>query len=231
MYNIMKRLWSANVIEKLCHGGAVMFFSLLFLLISLFMTGCCSNSNYDYQLYRKRGEDALLAKKYIKAKNYYSVIYEKESKKKKKDKDSEKTNWAFYRLGVIAELTGDLKRAKGYYWGDSIKSGFYADQKLIGWFAQTGWKQIDEKNKARSLEDILAFEKTRPLEAKKEDNEEEEEEIEKEVIIPKKTYTAPRREFRNYNDNDKEGGVRLIRDTTIPPPPFDAPDIFQFYDR
>lgn len=183
------------------------------------LNGCCK-SKYSFYLYHKKGEEALLSKNYKKAKNYYSIIYEKETKMKKIDKY--KTNWAFYRLGVISELTGDLKRAKGYYWGDSIKDGFYSEQKLISWFAQAGWKQIDEKNKARTLDEILALEKTKPIEVS--EDEIVENDIEKEVIVQKKSYSpSPRR-----NINSSTGVIKSYSDSRILPPD-DAPEPFKFY--
>ena len=134
----------------------VLFLSFLFLI-----NGCCS-SRYSYNFYRKKAEEALRAKDYKKAQNYYSIIYSNESKRSVIDR--EKTTWAFYRLGVIAEVTGNIKLAKGYYWGDSIDEGFYEDQRLTNWFAQAGWEQLDELNSPRTLEEILEFETTEPPE-------------------------------------------------------------------
>ena len=51
-------------------------------LCFLFLTGCCS-PQYSYYNCRKRGEEALIAKKFIKARNYYSLIYKNENKAKK----------------------------------------------------------------------------------------------------------------------------------------------------
>lgn len=158
----------------------------LFMFISLALsvlfltTGCCS-TKYSYYIYKKKGEEALLAKKYKKAQNYYSIIYTNESKKENVDR--EKTTWAFYRLGVIAEVSGDIKMAKGYYWGDAIDDGFYEDQPLTNWFAQAGWTQLDEYDSPRTLEEILEFEKTTPPE----DEEMGTTDRKKEVILPKKS--------------------------------------------
>ena len=58
---------------------SIIVFSLLFLL-----TGCCGG-RYSYYTYRKKGEEALIAKNYKKAQNYYSTIYTNESKKTNAD--------------------------------------------------------------------------------------------------------------------------------------------------
>ena len=166
----------------------VLFLSFLFLI-----NGCCS-SRYSYNFYRKKAEEALRAKDYKKAQNYYSIIYSNESKRAVIDR--EKTTWAFYRLGVIAEVTGNIKLAKGYYWGDSIDEGFYEDQRLTNWFAQAGWEQLDELNSPRTLEEILEFETTEPPE-------EEDFSVEK-----KKTIVVPtRKERRNTGNNPANSGV------------------------
>ena len=150
----------------------ILAFSFLFLLV-----GCCG-SKYNYYIYKKKGEEALLAKNYKKAQNYYSTIYTNESKKSKVD--IEKTRWAFYRLGVIAEVTGNLKMAKGYYWGDAIDEGFYDEHKLTSWLAQAGWDQLDEGNPPRTLEEILELETSEPPE------EGDFSDRKKDIIIPQK---------------------------------------------
>ena len=121
----------------------------------LFVGGCCS-SKYNYNYYKKKGEEALKAKNYKKAQDYFSGIYSNETKQPKVN--TERTTWAFYRLGVIAEVTGDIKMAKSYYWGDSIDEGFYDEHKTVCWFAQVGWQQLEEFGEARTLEEILEFE-------------------------------------------------------------------------
>ncbi len=151
---------------------SIIVFALLFLL-----TGCCGG-RYNYNSYRKKGEEALLAKNYKKAQNYYSTIYTNESKKP--NADIEKTRWAFYRLGVIAEVTGNLKMAKGYYWGDAIDEGFYDESKLTNWLAQAGWDQVEECNEPRTLEEILELESAEPPE------EGDFTERKKDIIIPNK---------------------------------------------
>lgn len=170
---------------------------LTFISLSIMILGCC-DSKYSYYICRQKGEEALLAKKYKKAQNYYSIIYTNESKNEVVDK--ERTTWAFYRLGVIAEVTGDLKMAKGYYWGDDIDDGFYAEQPLVNWFAQAGWNQLDEKNCPRTLEEILEFEKTTPPE----NDDENITERKKEVIIPKQKLEN---QYKNNSGKENTNGV------------------------
>ena len=189
---------------------------LLFLFLLIFILGCCS-PKYNYMLCRKRGEEALLDKKYIKARNYYTLIYTNE--KKNSTIDITRTTWAYYRLGVIAEVSGNLKLAKGYYWGDSISEGFYDENPEISRLAKTGWKLIDENNKARTLEEILEFENTKPEEDKKE----EVIERKKEVIIPKNIkFFAPR-------FIDRSGETTKTYSDSRTPPPYDDPEPYQVY--
>lgn len=175
-------------------------FALLFLL-----TGCCGG-RYNYYNYRKKGEEALIAKDYKKAQNYYSTIYTNESKKP--NADIEKTRWAFYRLGVIAEVTGNLKMAKGYYWGDAIDEGFYEESKLTSWLAQAGWDQVEECNAPRTLEEILEFESAEPPE------EEDFTERKKDIIIPHKN-----KEVSSLNNRSKKKGIitRTVNKSRIRP--------------
>ena len=169
---------------------------LLVFAFVVFLDGCCG-SRYNYYQYRKKGEEALIAKNYKKAQSYYSSIYTNESKKAKVD--MERTTWAFYRLGVIAEVTGNIKMAKGYYWGDAIDEGFYDEQRLTCWFAQAGWQQLDEYDSPRTLEEILEFEKTEPPE------EEEFTERKKDIVIPQKN-----KEVSHINRDSNKSGI-LIR--------------------
>ena len=181
-----------------------------------FVTGCCS-SRYSYYIYKSKGESALKAKNYKKAKNFYSIIYKNESSAKTLDKS--RICWAFYRLGVIAELTNDMERAKGYYWGDSIDEGFYDSERLVSWYAKAGWIQIDEKETPRSLEEILEFEKTEPREG----NSELPVEIKKEIIVQKKEYKF----VSQANSENGEITATYNRSQTLPPA--DAPAPFKVY--
>lgn len=119
-----------------------------------FSTGC--SSRYSYSSYRSKAETALGKKKFKQARELYSVIYQQETAEGNNSAD--KAAWAFYRLGVIAEVTGDIRMAKGYYWGDKIDEGFYQPFPETDWFAQTGWNVLDQGNSPRSIESILAFE-------------------------------------------------------------------------
>ena len=176
-----------NIIRK------IKYYALILVFISVFLFSGCCGSKYNYYTYRSKAEEALIAKNYKKAQNYYSIIYTNESKKS--NVDTEKTTWAFYRLGVISEVTGNLKMAKGYYWGDAIDEGFYDDNRLTSWFAQAGWEQLDEKNMPRTLEEILEFETTEPPE-------EDFVERKKDIVIPKKND-----EKSNMDGNKKNKGI------------------------
>jgi ribosomal protein S12 len=179
---------------------SIMVFAWLFLL-----TGCCGG-RYNYYNYRKKGEEALIAKNYKKAQSYYSTIYTNESKKP--NADIEKTRWAFYRLGVIAEVTGNLKMAKGYYWGDAIDEGFYEESKLTSWLAQAGWDQVEECNEPRTLEEILELESAEPPE------EGDFTERKKDIIIPNKNKDVSK---LNKNPNKKGIITRTVNKSRIRP--------------
>ncbi len=126
-------------------------FALLFVSFS---AGC----GYSYSVYNNRAENALRAKDLNKAKELFAYIYQEE---KKSDKDTSRNLiWAFYRLGVVHELMGKNRLAKGYYWGDSVEEGFYAKDAKIEWFAKTGWQWLDQDNPSRTLDQILKLELT-----------------------------------------------------------------------
>ncbi len=119
------------------------------------LTGC--GSGYNYSRCRVQAEAALEAGKLKKAKELYAVIYQQETTAEKVDVS--RTTWAFYRLGVISEVTGDIKLAKGYYWGDRIDEGFYQVNPSVDRLVQVGWQHLDDGKPPRSLEEILALEK------------------------------------------------------------------------
>ncbi|MFZ5949118.1 MAG: hypothetical protein ACOYXC_00315 [Candidatus Rifleibacteriota bacterium] len=123
----------------------------------IFCPGC--GKTYRYYSVKARAEEALRAKKYEEAKDLYALIYQMETKASKVE--TENVAWAFYRLGVVNELLGEIQLAKGYYWGDSMEEGFYQSQPQIEWFAESGWEWLDQGNPPRSLDTILAVEKTR----------------------------------------------------------------------
>lgn len=125
-----------------------------FLLTGL--TGC--RSSYSYAAFRAQAEAALSGNKVKKAKELYSVIYQHENKTEAPL--PERTTWAFYRLGVIAEVMGEVQLAKGYYWGDKIDEGFYQVNPAVEWLAEAGWEHLDEGNPPRTLDEILALEKS-----------------------------------------------------------------------
>ena len=189
-------------------------------LCFLFLTGCCS-PQYSYYNCRKRGEEALIAKKFIKARNYYSLIYKNENKAKKVNE--ERTTWAYYRLGVIAEVSGDLKLAKGYYWGDSLREGFYDHYPQTGRLAKIGWKNIDDNKSARTLESILELEKNSENEI--EIPEQEVIERKKEVIVPKKNSFIS---SNDYLKNTEDVIIKTYSDSRTPPPRND-PEPYQVY--
>ena len=171
--------------------GCKVILSIIVFSLSLLLAGCCGG-RYNYNNYRKKGEEALRAKNYKKAQDYYSTIYTNESKKT--NADIEKTRWAFYRLGVIAEVTGNLKMAKGYYWGDAIDEGFYDESKDTGWLAQAGWDQLEEYDMPRTLEEILELESAEPPE------EVDFTERKKDIIIPNKNKDVS---YLNNSSNKK----------------------------
>ena len=201
------------------HKKITTIYSVLIISLCLFLTGCCS-PKYNYYNCRKRGEESLRAKKFIKARNYYSLIYKNENKEKFVNED--RTTWAYYRLGVIAEVSGDLKLAKGYYWGDALKEGFYDQFPKTEKLAKIGWKHIDEKKSARTLESILELEKNSiDEEPKKEDVYIERK---KEEIVPKKNT------FRksNVQNISEDVIIKTYSDSRTPPPRRD-PEPYQVY--
>ncbi len=191
--------------------------TLLFILVTFLLLlnlGCC-NTKYNYYIYKKKGEEALRAKNYKKAQSYFSLIYTNETSNEKVDTD--KTTWAFYRLGVIAEVSGDLKMAKGYYWGDAIDEGFYSVNSQVNWLAQAGWNQLDGKNIPRTLEEILELEKSSPPA----EDEHQATERKKEIIIQKKN--SGNIKYKN-NDGNSEGVKKVVNDSKkLPPKSFPEP--------
>lgn len=127
--------------------------TMLFAALIPLVVGC--GDNYNYYRFKNRAEDALHQRDYDQVAKYYSIIYERENLP---EIDPERRFWAFYRLGVVAELTGDNRIAKGYYWGDQIEEGFYAENERINWLAHMGWKNIDDGKPSRTLEEILELE-------------------------------------------------------------------------
>ncbi|GAB4271979.1 MAG: hypothetical protein Kow0029_10180 [Candidatus Rifleibacteriota bacterium] len=179
------------------------------LFAATFVIGC--GSSYRFIRYKNRGENAIRKKDYSKAKEIYSYIYKQE--KEASPQVSENIAWAYYRLGVIHELMGDCRLAKGYYWGDSVEEGFYASEPDIEWYAKTGWKWLDQNNPPRSLKEILE------LEMRKRPSGEKVIRSKKKVAVKKDTYKPM--EFKN------SGRPTRIFNRSLTPPPPDTPEPFR----
>jgi len=179
------------------------------------ISGCCSS--YSYFRYRSRAEDSLRKRRFKQAKELYSTIYSRENKAK--NIDLNRTSWAFYRLGVIAEILGDLRMAKGYYWGDKIDEGFYEGLPEVDWLAQAGWDWLDEGNPPRSLEEILELEaRGRPIDKVAAERKK------REIILPEKA--AGRRP--DTFDMIKTTPQRTFN-RSLTPPPANAAQPFRVY--
>ncbi len=140
------------------HAAPALFLGVFCVACLLTLSGC--RSNYRYATYRARAEKALVDNKLNQARDLYSIIYQRETTADSVNTD--RTTWAFYRLGVIAEVLGEIKLAKGYYWGDKIDEGYYQVNGAVEWLAEAGWQHLDAENPPRTLDEILAFEKAGP---------------------------------------------------------------------
>jgi hypothetical protein len=166
---------------KTIHRVCAVLLLPVFVVLLVFSTGC--QGQYRYFSWRSKAEDALLKKKFKLARELYSTIYQQENKET--GAETERTTWAFYRLGVIAEVMGDVQMAKGYYWGDKIDEGYYQEHPDTDWLAQAGWNWLDEGNAPRSIEEILDLEaRGRPETGSHADRKK------KELVIPE-TVTKP----------------------------------------
>lgn len=180
---------------------------------ALVIVGC--GSSYRFSSLKNKGEKALRARDYEKAKDCYSLIYQKE--KEAEEQKFENLAWAYYRLGVIHELMGDTKLAKGYYWGDSVKEGFYSKDAKVEWLAKTGWKWLDQNNPPRILKEILELElRSHPPG--------------KQVVRQKKEVQIRKRDFRSSNPVELPKGTptRVFNRSLTPPPP-STPEPFRIY--
>lgn len=134
------------------------------------------------------------------------MIFNQESKLT--EVDMERVTWAFYRLGVIAEVTGDVRMALGYYWGDKIDEDYYQDYARLAWLAQQGWDWLDAGNPPRSIETILDLEENGKIpeivsvERKK-----------KEVVVTR----GPERYNRPVKRKDNRPRATFNRSLTPPP--------------
>ncbi|MGM0598564.1 MAG: hypothetical protein ACQETH_01990 [Candidatus Rifleibacteriota bacterium] len=178
-------------------------FLSLFMLISLLLVGC--GDNYGFNRLKNEAEKALQNKEYEKAKKIYSRIYQKE---KESSDEFSQTAWAYYRLGVIHELTGKVKLAKGYYWGDQIEDGYYARDPRVEWLARNGWQWLDQNNPPRSLKKILELElRLKPPEKQKI-------RTKKEIKVKKKAEP----DFKPVSFPDNQP-TRIFNRSLTPPPP------------
>lgn len=178
---------------------------VLLLALATGISGCCNS--YSYFKFRARAEDSLRKRRFKQAKELYSTIYSRENKAKSIDQN--RTRWAFYRLGVISEVLGDLRMAKGYYWGDKIDEGFFEGFPEVDWLAQAGWDWLDEGNAPRTLDDILALEaRGRPVDKASVERKK------REIILPENT--AERRP--DTFDMIKSAPQRTFNRSLTPPP-------------
>lgn len=175
----------------------------LFCFTSFLLAGC--GDDYGFNRLKNDAEKALQNKEFEKAKEIYSRIYQKE---KESGEEFARIAWGYYRLGVIHELAGKIKLAKGYYWGDQIKDGFYQKDPRIQWLARTGWQWLDQNNPPRSLKKILELE----LRLKPPQNQNIS--TKKKIKIKKKTE----RDFKSISFPDNQP-TRVFNRSLTPPPP------------
>jgi len=177
---------------------------LMLVLVILSVAGCCGG--YSYAKYKSQAEYALVNKNFKKAHELYSMIFNQESKLA--EVDMEKVTWAFYRLGVIAEVTGDVRMALGYYWGDKIDEGYYQNYIRLAWLAQQGWDWLDAGNPPRSIEVILDLEENgRPPETLSVERKK------KEVVVSRE----PERYEKPVRNKDNRPRATFNRSLTPPP--------------
>lgn len=188
----------------------------LMLLAGIFILGLLPGcrTSYKYFTFKSQAEAALARGDLKKTRELYSVIYQQEGSAEKID--TERTTWAFYRLGVVAEVSGDIRMAKGYYWGDKIDEGFYQEHARVDWLAQSGWNHLDEGNAPRSLEEILALESSGPRKAAAMP-----ERKKREVVVPKS-------QVENAVRQPDFGYTRTFHRSLTPPRP-NTPEPFRVF--
>ncbi len=187
------------------------FLAIILIFSCLFTSGC--GSRYRYYSTKKNAEKALMENDLETAKKLFAVIYNNESKSEKRE--SSRINWAYYRLGVVHELLNESKLAKGYYWGDSIEKGFYDETLDIAWWAETGWKIMDEGKTSRSLPEILELEKKRrPTSVVRK--------------ADKKRVYKPRKRANVATFDDGHKRTRVF-DRSLTPPNPNSPEPFRVY--
>ena len=183
-------------------------------IMLVLLTGCCGS--YNYSTYQGQAEYALAQKNFKKARELYSMIFNQESKAD--PVDLEKVTWAFYRLGVIAEVTGDIRMALGYYWGDKIDEGYYQEFARLNWLAQEGWNGLDTGKPPRSIEAILDLEENgRPPESASVERRKKE-------IVPSRERTPYERPVIR-----KDNRPRASFNRSLTPPPPNAPELFRVF--
>jgi hypothetical protein len=199
-----------------CFADRSWLLILAVLLLSITTTGC--RSSYNYASYRAKAEIALEKNNLKKARELYSVIYQQETTSEKLD--ITRTTWAFYRLGVIAEVSGDVRLAKGYYWGDRIDEGFYQPNPAVDRLAQAGWQTLDEGKPPRTLEEILALEKSGPVQVTNQPTRKK-----RQVIVPKDT---PRSFVPTAPVSSEKGPTKTFQRQLTPPRP-GSPEPFRVF--
>lgn len=199
---------------------ALVFKVVIAIILVLSFNGCTSE-RYNYQRLQRQAEEALLRKDYDKTGQIYSTIYDHEARRST-DGPNERIMWAYYRLGVVSELSGQLVMAKGYYWGDQIEEGFYKNDNRIKWLAWQGWQSIDRGNPARTLQEILDLERMVPPSSVQ-----QELPIRQEAAQETQDEQYPERQ-RIIKEREK-GEPTAIEPRTMTPPPPGAPAPFRVY--
>lgn len=188
---------------------------LLLVLALLSSVGCCGG--YSHAKYKSQAEYELSKKNYKKARELYSMIFNHETRQE--PVDMEKVTWTFYRLGVIAEVTGDVRMALGYYWGDKIDEGYYQDFTRLSWLAQKGWDWLDPGNPPRTIEKIIDLEENgRPTETIKGGHRK------KEIVV-----THEQERYERPSASKKDNRPRATFNRSLTPPPPVAPGPFKVF--
>ena len=188
----------------------IKIYAILLLFIPI-LCGC-GGSNYKYSSLNSKAEEQLHKKRFEKAEKLFALIYKKEKAREKKE--MEKILWAYYRLGVINELKGKSRLAKGYYWGDQMKRGFYSDASSINFYAKTGWKHLDDGRAPRKLPEILALEKKSGLK-----------------VAIKNTKKKFRKAYKRYDRSKKSSDTKQTRtfNRSLTPPRHGTAEPFKVY--
>lgn len=218
MKKILERYNLSLLMQNICMAKKLLLWVFIFSL-PMFLAGC--GNSYRYYSFKARAEEALKEKKYDRAKELYAVIYQNETRAKKVD--NERICWAFYRLGVINELLGEIRLAKGYYWGDSVEEGFYAGDSQIEWLAETGWVWLDQGNPQRTLQEILDLEKQRRPAKKLAQVKQK-----REIKAPKRAFKPFPTSFPRQNPLPGDQPVRIFN-RSLTPPPSSFPEPFRVF--